>query len=172
MTTLSPVSWGRTIVSEMTDLIEPGPAEPKSGTSRRPTRPAASLSSGGRPIDRRQQKRWVPRLAGWIVLVLGVSFIVVGVNSGLYHSLHHVHSRLHRVAIGTPGTLTLTLTFTRTALIVIGLLLLMLCHGLFRRKHRSWQATMSLLILAAVLNLIRLRHLAITYGLSGMVIGL
>src|SRR5215469_400274 len=167
----------------MTDLIGPGPAEPTSGTEQRPSRPTASSSSGqgdGGAVptsqqertDRRQQKRWVPRMAGWIVLVLGVSFIAVGVNAGLYHSLHHVHSRLHRVAEGTPGSLTLTLTFTRTALIVIGLLLLMLCHGLFRRKHRSWQATMSLLILAAVLNLIRLRHLAITYGLSGMVIGL
>ena len=124
-----------------------------------------------RPIDRRQQKRWVPRLAGWIVLVLGVLFIAAGVNSGLYHSLHHVHSRLHRVAEGTPGALTLTLTFTRTALIVIGLLLLMLCHGLFRRKHRSWQAVMALLIIAAGVNLVRLRHLASTFGLTGMLTG-
>jgi len=133
--------------------------------------PSAELTDEHRPIDRRQQKRWVPRLAGWIVLVLGVSFIVVGVNSGLYRSLHHVHSRLHRVAEGTPGTLTLTLTFTRTALIVIGLLLLMLCHGLFRRKLRSWQAVMALLILAAALNLVRLRHLASTFGLTGMLTG-
>ena len=132
------------------------------------------MPSGGRaehdqrPIDRRQQKRWVPRLAGWIVLVVGVGFILAGVNSGLYERIHFLHSRLHKVVVSTPGTLTLTLALTRTALIVIGLLLLMLCHGLFRRKLRSWQAVMALLILAAVLNVIRLHHLAITYGLTGM----
>jgi lysyl-tRNA synthetase, class II len=121
-----------------------------------------------RPLDRREQKRWVPRLAGWIVLVVGVGFILVGVNSGLYERIHYIHSRLHKVVVTTPGSLTLTLALTRTALIVIGLLLLMLCHGLFRRKLRSWQAVMGLLILAAALNVVRLRHLEITYGLTGM----
>jgi lysyl-tRNA synthetase, class II len=126
----------------------------------------------GRPIDRRQQNRWVPLLAGWIVLIVGVIFIAVGVNSGLYSQIHHVHSRLHKVVATTPGALTLTLTFTRTALIVIGLLLLMLCHGLFRRKHRSWQAVMTLLILAAVVNLVRLHHLESIYGFAPIPVGL
>ena len=110
----------------------------------------------------------MPRLAGWIVLVLGLGFILVGVNSGLYERIHYIHSRLHKVVVTTPGSLTLTLALTRTALIVIGLLLLMLCHGLFRRKLRSWQAVMGLLILAAALNVVRLRHLEIAYGLTGM----
>ncbi|HXS63897.1 MAG TPA: phosphatidylglycerol lysyltransferase domain-containing protein [Streptosporangiaceae bacterium] len=113
----------------------------------------------------------MPRLAGWIVLLVGVSFIALGVNSGLYQQLHHAQSRIHRVALTTPGALTLTFNLTRTALIVIGLLLLMLCHGLFRRKHRSWQAVMTLLILAAVVNVIRVRHLINMFGLSGMCIG-
>lgn len=155
----------------MTDLIGPGPEEPRSGAEQQPKKPAAPLSSPGRgdqsrPIDRRQQKRWVPRLAGWITLVVGLGFIATGVNSGLYEQIHLLHSRLHKVVVTTPGSLALTLAFTRTALIVIGLLLLMLCHGLFRRKLRSWQAVMTLLILAAGLNLVRLHHLAITYGMS------
>src|SRR5215471_11608187 len=144
----------------MTDLIEPGPAEPKSGAEQRPNRPAAPSASGEhpqhRPVDRRQQQRWVPRLAGWIVLLLGVAFIAIGVNSGLFEHLHHVMQHLHHVRIrlhGEPptkiakgaakaaeaGALSVTYAVTRTASIVIGLLLLMLCHGLFRRKHRSWQ---------------------------------
>jgi lysyl-tRNA synthetase, class II len=113
----------------------------------------------------------VPRLAGWIVLVVGVGFIVAGVNSGVYERIHHLHSRLHKVVVTTPGALTATLTLPRIALIVIGLLLLMLCHGLFRRKHRSWQAVMTLLILAAIDNLIRLHRLASAYGIGPMVIG-
>ncbi len=75
------------------------------------------------------------------------------------------------MAATTPGALTLTLNLTRTALIVIGLLLLMLCHGLLRRKLRSWQAVMTLLILAAGLNLVRLPHLATTLGITAMLTG-
>src|SRR5260370_39862611 len=132
MTTLSHVSRASTNVSEMTDLIGPGPEEPRSGTEQRPKGPTAAVSSPGRadpsrPIDPRQRKRWVPRLAGWIVLVVGVCFITAGVNADLYQRIHHIHSRLHKVVVTTPGALTLTLTLTRTALIVVGLLLLMLC---------------------------------------------
>jgi lysyl-tRNA synthetase class 2 len=124
-----------------------------------------------RPLDRRQQNRWIPRLAGWTVLLVGVSFIALGVSSGLYSQLHHVHSRIHRVLLTTPGALTLTFNLTRTALIVTGLLLLMLCHGLFRRKHRSWQAVMTLLILAAGLNVVRVRHLINMFGVPAMCVG-
>jgi lysyl-tRNA synthetase, class II len=105
------------------------------------------------------------------VLLVGVSFIALGVNSSLYQRLHLAHSRIHRVALTTPGALTLTFNLTRTALIVIGLLLLMLCHGLFRRKHRSWQAVMTLMVLAAALNVIRVRHLINMFGVTAMIIG-
>jgi lysyl-tRNA synthetase class 2 len=107
--------------------------------------------------------------------MVGLSFIAIGVNAGLYHQLHHPHNSagraLHRVAVTTPGALTLTFDLTRTALIVIGLLLLMLCHGLVRRKHRSWQAVMALLIIAAAINLVRLRHHFDTFGLTTQLIG-
>jgi lysyl-tRNA synthetase class 2 len=107
--------------------------------------------------------------------VVGLSYIAIGVNAGLYRQLHNPHSpagrALHRVAVSTPGALTLTFTLTRTALIVIGLLLLMLCHGLVRRKHRSWQAVMTLLIIAAGLNLLRVHHLVNTFGLPAILVG-
>jgi lysyl-tRNA synthetase class 2 len=117
----------------------------------------------------------VPRLAGWIVLVVGVSFIAIGVNTGLYEQLRNPHSpagrALHKVALNTPGALTFTVTLSRALLIVIGLLLLMLCHGLVRRKHRSWQAVMTLLILAGGLNVLRLKHLVSNFGLAAMISG-
>jgi lysyl-tRNA synthetase class 2 len=113
----------------------------------------------------------VPRLAGWIVLAIGLSFIAIGVNSGLYEQLKRPHSRLHRIALSTPGSLTLTVALHRTALIVIGLLLLMLCHGLVRRKLRSWQAVMTLLILAAGINVLRVHHLVKAFGLSAILVG-
>jgi len=107
--------------------------------------------------------------------VVGLSYIAIGVNAGLYRQLHNPHSpagrALHRVAVTTPGALTLTFTLTRTALIVIGLLLLMLCHGLVRRKHRSWQAVMTLVTIAAGLNLLRVRHLVSTFGLPAILVG-
>ncbi len=105
------------------------------------------------------------------MLLVGVFFIVAGVNAGLYHQLHHAHSRWHRVAAETPGALTLTASLTRTAFIVIGLLLLLLCHGLLRRKHRAWQATMALLVTAAALNVVRLHRHIDRFGLSAMVTG-
>src|ERR1019366_7600211 len=49
---------------------------------------------------------------------------------------------LHRTAEVVPGTVVFS---TRTADVVIGLLLLMLSHGLRRRKHRAWQAVILLL---------------------------
>ncbi len=105
------------------------------------------------------------------MLLVGVSFIALGVNSGLYQQLHHAAQPYSPGPLTTPGALTLTFNLTRTALIVIGLLLLMLCHGLFRRKHRSWQAVMTLLILAAGLNVIRVRHLINMFGVPAMCIG-
>ena len=41
-----------------------------------------------------------------------------------------------------PGTLT---NVTRIADVIIGLMLLMLAHGLRRRKRRAWQAVAALL---------------------------
>jgi lysyl-tRNA synthetase, class II len=136
---------------------------------------SSAFLTAPRAIDRRQQHRWVPRLARLIMAVVGLSYIAIGVNAGLYRQLHNPHSpagrALHRVAVTTPGALTLTFTLTRTALIVIGLLLLMLCHGLVRRKHRSWQAVMTLVIIAAGLNLLRVRHLLSTFGLPAILVG-
>jgi lysyl-tRNA synthetase class 2 len=169
----------------MTDIIGPGQAEPGSGqqdsrsavTQVARARDGSGQVQGGgdarfgrrqgdpqpRPVDRRHQRRWVPRIAGLVVLAVGLSFISIGMESGLYRQFHqhlHPHGRLQRLAVAAPDALGLTSSITRTALVVIGLLLLMLSHGLRRRKRRAWVEAMALLGIGAVVDLIRLlRHI-------------
>ena len=61
----------------------------------------------------------------------------------------YAHYRLHRTVDLAPGTLT---NLTRTADVIIGLLLLMLSHGLRRRKRRAWQAVILLLASSMVFH--------------------
>src|SRR5258708_35420602 len=110
-------------MSEMTAHSGPGPAEPRTGDDAR--------HSGGRALDRRQLRRWVPLSAGVTSFVVGVGYIAVGVNPGL------TERRLK--GLSYLGSL------TRTADIVIGLLLLMVSHGLRRRKRRGRAGVLSLL---------------------------
>jgi lysyl-tRNA synthetase, class II len=197
------VSRGHTHISEMTDIEPMGTESAEAGsganrqqnghsaespgavtdagheTARDASRDGARDTSGDavrvRPLDldRRQEHRWVPRLAGLIVLVVGLGFIIIGTEPDLYRQLHlHMHSRLHRLAGVTPFTLGLTAEFTRLATVVIGLLLLMLSHGLRRRKRRAWQEAMALLVIAGIVDLIRLRHLTAIYGRPVMPVGL
>jgi lysyl-tRNA synthetase, class II len=109
-----------------------GSDEPSSKTAR---------SAPGREPDRRQRRRWVPRSARWVALIIGVADIIEGVRPGLFY-----HYRLHR--------LTEVTDLTRTADILIGLLLVMLSHGLRRRKRRAWQAVVLALAGSLVLHLL------------------
>ena len=54
-----------------------------------------------------------------------------------------------------PGTLT---NVTRTVEVIIGLLLLLLSHGLKRRKRRAWEAVTVLLAASVVVHLIHPVH--------------
>jgi lysyl-tRNA synthetase class 2 len=115
-----------------------------------------------RPPDRRQQRRWVPFVAGLLALVLGLVEIVEGMLPGLAR-----HYKLHRTAEVVPGTVVFS---TRTADVVIGLLLLMLSHGLRRRKHRAWQAVILLLATSVAVHILRDHHfgtIAVTIVLLG-----
>jgi lysyl-tRNA synthetase, class II len=175
ITTLWPVNLGRTNlsdvnVSEMTDLTgsaRPEPVEPRTGPTRRPDGPAAAQASpnrgtgraepaglspalseltGRRPVDRRQQRRWVPFTAGWIVRLVGLADIILGVTA----PTNDLHARLQSLPVVVPGTVAV---LTRTADIIIGLLLLMLSNGLRKRKHRAWQEVMALLVISAAISL-------------------
>jgi lysyl-tRNA synthetase class 2 len=108
-----------------------------------------------RPVDRRQQRRWVPVTAGWLALLIGVGDIIVGGRPpALYKHFKHPLGMFAQIA---PGTLA---GLTRTADVIIGLLLLMLSHGLRRRKRRAWQAVLLLLASSVLIHtLVRDRHL-------------
>ncbi|MGI9005945.1 MAG: phosphatidylglycerol lysyltransferase domain-containing protein [Streptosporangiaceae bacterium] len=158
----------------MTDLTGPGPAEPRTGTKQRPERPAAAEAAadrepdqapdrsaqdrpaerapGPRPVDRRTQRRWVPIVSGWLVFLLGLADVVLGITA----PGSHLHARLQGLPVVVPGTVA---ALTRTADIIIGLLLLMLSHGLRRRKHRAWQEVMGLLIASALIALAHATYL-------------
>jgi lysyl-tRNA synthetase class 2 len=59
------------------------------------------------------------------------------------------HARLHNVNAFVPGTLT---NVTRSADVIIGLMLVLLAHGLRRRKRRAWQAVVALLVFDIVIH--------------------
>ena len=108
--------------------------------------------SATRPPDRRHQRRWVPVTAGWLALLIGLADIIQVVRPGLYA---HYTSRLHKINTLVPGTLT---NVTRTVEVIIGLLLLLLSHGLKRRKRRAWEAVSVLLAASVVVHLIHPVH--------------
>jgi lysyl-tRNA synthetase, class II len=121
--------------------VADSPAPESAGT---PARPAA------RPPDRRHQRRWVPVAAGWLCLLIGLSDITGVIWPSVFYSAH-----LARIHAFVPGTL---LDVTHTLSVIIGLLLLMLSHGLRRRKRRAWEAVTLLLAGSVVVHLIPPRH--------------
>jgi lysyl-tRNA synthetase class 2 len=125
------VRRGLTLLSEMTDHSGPVPAEPETGDDERQSQPLVV-----RAADQRQQLRWVPLTAWLMALVIGLGYIVEGLLPHLYHR------RLRGLSDLAPGTL---VSLTRTTDVIVGLLLLMLSHGLRRRKRRAWAASMALL---------------------------
>ena len=98
---------------------------------------ADESATGGQqaPGVRAHQRRWVPRMAALLTFLIGLSDILNILRPDLVH-------RLHRINYLVPGTLT---NVTRSADVLIGLMLLMLAHGLRRRKRRAWQAVSGLL---------------------------
>jgi lysyl-tRNA synthetase class 2 len=85
--------------------------------------------------DRRRHHAWVPVSAALLTMLIGVSDIVAIFKPGWPH-------RLHKLNYLVPGTLT---NVARSSDVIIGLLLLLLAHGLRRRKRRAWQAVTALL---------------------------
>jgi lysyl-tRNA synthetase, class II len=89
----------------------------------------------GDSVDRRRQRAWVPGAAALLTALIGLSDIVAIFKPDWSH-------RLTKINYLVPGTLTVGI---RSADVIIGLMLLMLAHGLRRRKRRAWQAVVALL---------------------------
>ena len=92
----------------------------------------------------------MPITAGWLCLVIGLADIIEVVHPGLFYSSH-----LTRFHAFVPGTL---VNVTHTVSVIIGLLLLMLSHGLKRRKRRAWEAATLLLAGSVVVHVIPFRQ--------------
>src|SRR5262249_26156333 len=136
-TTLIPRDAGLTQMSEAT---APSPL-PAVGHERGHAPPQP-----GRGPGRRQERPWVPLTTRWLCLLIGLADVV----SAVIPRLQLVH-RLHRITPFVPGVLT---NVTFTADVIIGLLLLMLSHGLRRRKRRAWQAVTLLLAFSVVIHVV------------------
>jgi lysyl-tRNA synthetase, class II len=100
-----------------------------------------------RPPDRRHQRRWVPVTAAVLTFLVGLIYIVEGLRTRPIYT--HLKHSLHKLSEIAPGVLTL---FPRVADVIVGLLLLMLSHGLRRRKKRAWQGVMLLLAFSVVIH--------------------
>ena len=118
--------------AEMTDSDEAGYSHgaglPRGGS-------VEMTAAPGDAVDRRRQRSWVPVTAALLTALIGLSDIVAIFKPEWSH-------RLTNISHLVPGTLT---NGIRTVDVIIGLMLLMLAHGLRRRKRRAFQAVLALL---------------------------
>ena len=89
-----------------------------------------------------RRRAWVPGIASLLCLLIGLSDVLAIFKPAW-------HARLHNVNAFVPGTLT---NVTRSADVIIGLMLVLLAHGLRRRKRRAWQAVLALLVFNIVIH--------------------
>ncbi|MFI6791821.1 phosphatidylglycerol lysyltransferase domain-containing protein [Nonomuraea sp. NPDC050383] len=94
-------------------------------------------------------RSWVPAVAGYAALMVGLLDIVKAVAPRLGRSGVTAWSE------ALPGIVT---TVARATSLVVGILLIMLAHALRRRKVRAWRAVVALLPVSAILSLVHLRH--------------
>ncbi|HEX4830274.1 MAG TPA: phosphatidylglycerol lysyltransferase domain-containing protein [Trebonia sp.] len=98
---------------------------------------SAGKGNGAPAGKTKKQRTWVPGFAAFVCMLIGLSDVLAVFKPTW-------HDKLHRINSFVPGTLT---NVTITAYVITGLLLLLLSHGLRRRKRRAWQAVMALLAL-------------------------
>src|SRR6516225_9641225 len=126
-------------------LRGPGPDKrfemSESKSADRPAREDKADPAASKPGKRRA---WVPGIASLLCLLIGLSNVLV-------IFMPDWHARLHRLNahVPLPGMLT---DVTRSADVIIGLMLLLLAHGLRRRKRRAWQAVIALLLFDIVIH--------------------
>jgi len=118
-------------MSDSDDAAQPGRPPARAGKADGAQAPAGPPD----PADRRRQRAWVPGTAALLTTLIGLADILSILRPDLA-------IRLHKLTYLVPGTLT---NVARSAEVLIGLMLLMLAHGLRRRKRRAWQAVAALL---------------------------
>ncbi|GAA0335257.1 phosphatidylglycerol lysyltransferase domain-containing protein [Actinoallomurus spadix] len=96
-------------------------------------------------LERRLRRRWVPAVAGWLSFLIGLHDVVGAL-------LPEWHRRMVRLDEYVPGSVN---NAARTATLVAGFLLLLLSHGLRRRKRRAWRAVVGLLAFTIVSHVVK-----------------
>ncbi len=98
--------------------------------------------TGQAPREDRRRRAWIPGIAALLCLLIGLSDVLAVLKP-------EWHEKLHRLNAFVPGTLT---NVAHSADVIIGLMLLLLSHGLRRRKRRAWQAVLALLVFDIVIH--------------------
>src|SRR5260370_26475841 len=133
MTTLTHRAlWPDKKAAEMSDSDDAGPSDRASMPAAKAEGSQASGGSGG-PADR-GTRAWVPGSAALLTTLIGLSDILGIFRPDLMQRLHNINYMVPR----TPNSV------TRSADVLIGLMLLMLAHGLRGRKRRACQAVAAL----------------------------
>jgi lysyl-tRNA synthetase, class II len=110
-----------------------------------PAGPSASPRPGGRP---EKPRIWVPRAAGIGCYLIGLLDIL----SALFPRVRRV-APLRHYGKFVPGIE--VDPYAITASLVIGVLLVLMAHGLRRRKHRAWMGTVALLATTVAVHFYR-----------------
>src|SRR4051812_27524425 len=100
----------------------------------------------GPPSRDELPSRSIAPLLGTFCLLIGLINIVGAVWPRFRHS------RLHELAEVLPGAVSAVAT---AAALVVGILLVLLAHGLKRRKRRAWRASVLLLAVNVLLDVLR-----------------
>jgi lysyl-tRNA synthetase class 2 len=123
------------VVTERQDKHLPArePGGDQRADGQHPPRPAGPAGSG----------RLAPAIAGWLSVLVGLADIAGQLAAELPGRYPQLARGLHEAGAVMPGAG--LATAARVAGVITGLLLLMLSHGLRRRKHRAWQGVTALL---------------------------
>jgi len=151
-------------MSESTSA-DPAVTERKSGAGKKSNSQAGGDSGktkGGPVGPAPTQRTWLPGVAALVCLLIGLSDILAVFKPTW-------HDKLHRLNAFVPGTMT---NVENSAYVIIGLLLLLLSHGLRRRKRRAWQAVIALLAFDIVIHFVRAPHMAHIYLAAVSIIAL
>jgi len=115
----------------------------ESKSADRPAREDKADPAASKPGKRRA---WVPGIASLLCLLIGLSDVLVIFKPTWTARLHGLNAH-----VPLPGMLT---NVTRSADVIIGLMLVLLSHGLRRRKRRAWQAVLALLVFDIVIHFV------------------
>ena len=104
------------------------------------------------PLVQPKRRPWIPRVAGIACYLIGLLDIVYALlpavrNTGPIKPLHHYGVYVPGLEIDP---------YTVSVSMLVGVMLLLLAHGLRRRKHRAWMGVVALLGLTVLGHLVAL----------------